>query len=136
MLSLISKCFLLSFVLGTHVFLHTKSTAEQAKVYFVLHLYHKLSISPSLKTLSVSDVIQCGFYCLRDDSCLSYNFGLAVDAVGHHICQLLEGDKQQNSHNFVSSQDFYHYDFMVRKQTYKFFSNRRKSCSGRKCHFN
>lgn len=77
---------------------------------FKAFLTHLLNVTLSLATISVSGFIQCGFACLENVACISFNFAIVPDIYSkQHACHLLPTDKYKNPDYFVTSQQFHHY---------------------------
>ena len=81
---------------------------------FKAFLTHLLNVTLSLATISVSGYIQCGFACLENVACISFNFAIVPDIYSkQHACHLLPTDKYKNPDYFVTSQQFHHYAIPV-----------------------
>ena len=71
----------------------------------VHHIYSRL----------VHDPMQCALDCLVTLSCRSFNFRLKENFDGKHHCELLALDKFENSVNFETSDEYHHYNIMVKR---------------------
>ena len=80
-------------------------------VSFVENPFQKLT-SSTLSSLEVSELSECTFECLENQSCYSLNFGEAK-ADGRHPCELLSGDMFKENRNFVAHGDFHRYNIKV-----------------------
>ena len=67
----------------------------------------------------------CGYACLQNPSCFSYNLAVYPDINGKLLCELLPSDKYNNSNKFVPSQVFRHFSVAVRLKSlpYKQYFN-------------
>lgn len=75
-----------------------------------------------LSTLQVSELADCVFHCLVNESCFSLNFGR--EAAGNdktHPCELLSGDIFREADNLVAQSDFHHYSIKVHVACFVFF---------------
>ena len=58
--------------------------------------------------------VECALACLRNETCLSFNFAIVPHPISKlHTCQLLPIDKYWNPDRFASSQQFHHYAIPV-----------------------
>ena len=73
-----------------------------------------LNISQVLSVVNVNDYTDCGFQCLANVACLSFNYAiLPTSSSTLHFCQLLATDKYNHSTAFVQSDHFHHYTIAV-----------------------
>ncbi|CAH3116498.1 unnamed protein product [Porites lobata] len=77
-------------------------------------------INPSLNEFSylnitsigrnlIQDENDCGYACLENSSCFSYNVAAFPDVNGKLLCELLPSDKFNNSDKFNASKEFHHF---------------------------
>ena len=59
----------------------------------------------------------CGYTCLEDSSCFSYNVAAFPDVNGKLLCELLPSDKYNNSDKFNASEEFHHFYIPVSQTT-------------------
>ena len=77
-----------------------------------------------LSTLQVSELTDCVFHCLVNESCFSLNFGR--EAAGNdkrHPCELLSGDIFREADNLVAQSDFHHYSIKVHVACFVFLAS-------------
>ena len=77
-----------------------------------------------LSTLQVSELADCVFHCLFNESCFWLNFGR--EAAGNdktHPCELLSGDIFREADNLVAQSDFHHYSIKVHVACFVFLSS-------------
>ena len=77
-----------------------------------------------LSTLQVSELADCVFHCLVNESCFSLNFGR--EAAGNdktHQCELLSGDIFREADNLVAQSDFHHYGIKVHVACFVFLAS-------------
>ncbi|PFX14290.1 hypothetical protein AWC38_SpisGene21565, partial [Stylophora pistillata] len=67
-----------------------------------------LNIS-NINSVEVQKDGECGFACLTDPLCFSYNLEASVSKTGTRVCELLPSDKYNNSDKVFISQRFHHY---------------------------
>ena len=79
---------------------------------FVPHNFHYLNVS-RLGTLSVSDLIDCGIWCVQNPSCYSFNLATSPDLDGKLRCELLYTDRYNSSAKLEQSAHFHHYSLYV-----------------------
>ena len=77
---------------------------------FVGNPFTRLNAS-LLATLQVSSLGECTFECINHHDCFSVNFGNRVH--GAHTCELINTDKFSQPDRFAVSQEFYHYNIKV-----------------------
>ena len=57
----------------------------------------------------IQDENDCGYACLENSSCFSYNVAAFPDVNGKLLCELLPSDKFNNSDKFNASKEFHHF---------------------------
>ena len=73
-----------------------------------------LDISQVLSFVNVNEYTDCGFQCLANVACLSFNYAILPNSSSTlHFCQLLATDKYNHSTAFVQSDHFHHYTIAV-----------------------
>ena len=71
-----------------------------------------LNIS-KINSVEVQKDGECGFACLTDPLCFSYNLEASVSKTGTRVCGLLPSGKYNNSDKVLISQRFHHYRIQV-----------------------
>ena len=85
---------------------------------FAVHKFRYLNLAPLLSA-SVTESRECGELCVDYSSCFSANLAAFRNQDGKIICELLPGDKYNNSNKFTGHQTFHHLSIKVRKELLK-----------------
>ncbi|KAM7426061.1 hypothetical protein ABFA07_022597 [Porites harrisoni] len=86
-------------------------------VNFMISEFSYLNITSIGRNL-IEEENDCGYTCLEDSSCFSYNVAAFPDVNGKLLCELLPSDKYNNSDKFNASEEFHHFYIPVSQTTY------------------
>lgn len=82
---------------------------------FAAHKFRYLSIAP-LTSVFVRELKECSKLCVDHTMCFSTNLAAVRDENGNILCELLPGDKYNNSKQFINSSAFHHLSIKVSSQ--------------------
>ena len=85
-------------------------------VNFMISEFSYLNITSIGRNL-IEEENDCGYTCLEDSSCFSYNVAAFPDVNGKLLCELLPSDKYNNSDKFNASEEFHHFYIPVSQTT-------------------
>lgn len=88
------------------------SFGDLVYVNYVVDEFSYLNIT-SVSAYLIEDANDCGFACLENTSCFSYNLAASPDSNGKLLCELLPSDKYNNPDKFVSNKFFHHFSISV-----------------------
>ena len=66
----------------------------------------------------VKDKLDCGFLCVREPNCYSFNMAAYPDSKGVYLCELMATDKYRETEKFNANATFHHYRALVRHFSY------------------
>ena len=116
---LISQTFGLSQP-STLVFRHQQLDSYQGS--FKPDLYHHLSTKTIARSY-VMDTFDCGFKCMTETKCYSFNFAAYRDSNGLYLCELLATDKYRASESDLQDNGtFHHFSPLVSETTVSVYS--------------
>ena len=82
---------------------------------FVAHKFRHLKGSLLDSSCEVVWAIDCGFACVANAPCVSFNVALSPNENGKLRCELLSEDKFRSPDKLTNSQEFHHYSIQVSK---------------------
>ena len=104
---------------------HVEATFEDGfmrSVYLIDEGHHYLSTTGSIiQTLSLNSADGCGFECMRQSVCLSFNVGLYPDSCVRFRCELLYAKKHAKHSHLQQSSGFKHFSIYVSKSVLHIF---------------
>ena len=80
---------------------------------FVAHKFRHLQGSLLDSSCEVVRATDCGFTCVANAPCVSFNVALSPNENGKLRCELLSEDKFSSPDKLTSSQEFHHYSMQV-----------------------
>ena len=93
--------------------LYRYPTSDLSFDYFQRDVFHYLC-AEKLSSSTVKDELDCGFLCLREPKCHSFNMAAYLDSKGVYLCELLATDKYTETEKFHANVSFHHYSPLVR----------------------
>ena len=81
--------------------------------YIKRDVFHYLW-AEKLSSSTVKDQLDCGFLCLREPKCHSFNMAAYPDSKRVYLCELLATDKYRETEKFHANVSFHHYSPLVR----------------------
>ena len=74
-----------------------------------------------IKQVDVMSEVDCRFQCVRDERCLSYNFGNTKNKSGRFVCELSDSDRFLDVGNFTEDDNFTYRGIQVTSSLFLFF---------------
>ena len=74
-----------------------------------------------IKEVDVVSEVDCRFQCVRDERCLSYNFGNTKNKSGRFVCELSDSDRFLDAGNFTEDDNFTYRGIQVTSSLFLLF---------------
>ena len=84
------------------------TNAEIVTAWFESHLFHILKVK-RLQSKLVNSYVDCGFACIRNTLCVSFNAAVNPDEEKKIRCDLLPSSSYNNEGKLIADSQFHHF---------------------------